>query len=115
MPNARIANPKRVHECRNVPNSAMLRFDPSGFRRGPLPLRLGRLPLGFGTWDLGLGISLMLISFRQQYSERCSSTWCRLYLDLAVVQLNDPIHHRQTDARSMILRREVEIKDLVQV
>jgi hypothetical protein len=49
---------------------------------------------------------------REQYAEGRSAALGGLHLDVAVVQLNDPVHHRQANTCPMILRREIQIKDL---
>src|SRR4051794_2571543 len=38
-----------------------------------------------------------------------------LHFDLAIVQLNDPIDHRQSDAAAFFLRREIQIEDLLKM
>ena len=56
-----------------------------------------------------------LLRLRQQHLERRAAAWRGLDFDLAVVHLDDPVDHRQPDTRSMILRREVQVKDAAEV
>ena len=39
----------------------------------------------------------------------------RFHLDVAVMKLDDAVDHREADAGPMILRREIQVKDLGQV
>jgi hypothetical protein len=64
---------------------------------------------------LRFGFCISSTPLRQQQRERGAAAGRGLHFDLAVVHLDDPVDHRQPDPGSMILRREVEVKDTVEV
>src|SRR4051812_42787845 len=51
----------------------------------------------------------------QQHPERRPATVGRFDFYVAVVELDDAIDHRETDACPMILRREIQVKDLLEM
>src|SRR5688572_23965185 len=59
--------------------------------------------------------SLLFMCAWQKNAKRRAPAGDRLHFQLAVVHLDDAVDHRQADARSMILRREVQVKDLFKV
>ena len=62
-----------------------------------------------------ISLSVLFSRLRQQDSERRARPWSRLYLNLAVVHLHGAIHHRQADAAALLLRREIQIEDPLQM
>ncbi len=55
---------------------------------------------------------LLFMSAWQKNAKGRAAARDRLHFQLAIVHLDDAVDHRQADARSMILRREVQVKDL---
>src|SRR5689334_4603281 len=54
-------------------------------------------------------------SLWQQDPERRPGPGCGLYLNVAVVHLDRPVHHRQPDPAASLFRREIKIEDFLQM
>src|SRR5215471_7565595 len=55
------------------------------------------------------------LRLREDESESRPAAGGRLDLDLAVVELNNAVDHREADTRAPLLGREVEVEDLLEV
>ena len=52
---------------------------------------------------------------RERDPERRALPWRRLYLNFAIVHLNGPVDHRETDAAAAVLGREIQIENPLQM
>ena len=52
---------------------------------------------------------------RKHQSKPSAAPWRGLHFDLAVVQLDDAVDHRETDAAALLLRREIQVEDPLQM
>src|SRR6185295_608468 len=51
----------------------------------------------------------------EEQPKRRSQPWSRLYLNFSVVHLHRAVDHRQTDPAALVLGREIEVEDFLQV
>src|SRR3954449_2637087 len=62
-----------------------------------------------------LGIQFLRDRLREEKSELRPPAWRGLHFDLAVVQLDDPEHHRETDPTALFLGGEIQVEDARQI